>query len=349
MDALFWRLQLVEDQGICSFKKLATFLTNASMNKISKKEIDQYIDWAKSDKIILDEIEAAQLYTTYAINKVLSNPDSDNLIAHMSPSIRMKAVVDNVALDDLAKDSSLIHIAKLELKKSYDSYMSNQISDIRAKLAFQELIATIAQDEIIPQLIAQTPKYLTCPTIQKWISNQQANLKSSNKKTKQTAKLNLESISKSLIGNTKSQLRTHEYLFVLIQYDAITGVLKKFHSDFVVNNSADKSRINLFCCQKNIRTDDLISRLKTMRGGTGFRQITLDILEHNMELVGSKALANIQEKMSKLQKKHSKFAAKMPEIMHFVDTVNTQPAFLRPLSDYINIVEKIQLNQNPTQ
>ncbi len=270
-DALCWRLKLVEDRGICSVEKLTTFLIHASHDKADSEEIDYFIKWAKSDKILLDEIEVAQLYTAHSIDTALNTFDSDDLVAHISTSIRLKAVIDNLPLTEVSKDPNIIQQARSKLKKSYALYLSNQIADIRAKLAFQELIATIAPTKIIPSLISQTPRYLMCPNVQKWILDQQANLKSSTKKVQLAAQFNLESISKSLIGSTKAQRRKNPFFFTLMQYDSITVALKKFYSDFVVNDLGDKKMLILFCEQKNIQPTDLISRLKTTHG-RGFRQ-----------------------------------------------------------------------------
>ncbi len=347
-DALCWRLKLVEDRGICDSEKLATFLTEASLDLADSEEINDFIEWAKSDLILLDEIEVAQIYTAHSINTILNAADSDNLIANLSISIRLKAAVDNLSLTELSKDPNIIQKAKSDLKKSYDVYLNNQIADIRAKLAFQELIATIAPTKIIPSLISQSPRYLMCPNVQKWILYQQSNLKSTKKKVRLAAQLSLESISKSLIGSTKAQRRKHPFFFTLIQYDSITLTLKKFYSDFVVNNLGDKKILILFCEQRNMKPADLISRLKTTRG-RGFRQVAIDILENNMGLVEAKALSHIQEKMAKLRKKHPNFAAKMPEIMHFADFINENPLFLKTLSDYMSVTEKVQLVQRPPQ
>jgi hypothetical protein len=309
----------------------------AFLQKIDLSIKKELINLATSANVLPDEYEITLMIVTKWLLE--SETMSENML--LAIDRKSKVLVENV------KDrSNYLEYNRKNLVKYGQTLLKNEISKIRAKVAFMELVALIAPDEMIPILVNLSTKYLGSEYVQKWIViQQQVSHFSSKQKLKNDASENLTKLTRAIEGDRrKTKKRKYSYWKLSLVYENLSSYIKGFRKQNV-DGKLDKEFYKMFLEHHEVPSQyhQLI-----LTSNSSPKQLTLEIMVSMGLIENEKAFKDFQPTINQLQKKHfngnvlSIADEIKPIVFDFIDIPTRHPESIRAI-DPISVLEKVPL------
>lgn len=329
-----WRFRIVNAENIYSGKALSEYYKAAQKGRLSREAKASLVRHARSDSIVLDELEATILFIAKSLIRAESLTDSqvlffDGAMRSFLNTASMKSRLEGIA------------VARRNLETYGKSLLKTDVRKIRAKVAFRELVAMLAPYEMIPTLVEFSPKYLASPITSRLIQASRAALRGSDGKKKQGAKIFLGQIARAIHGDNRKRTREYPYWELSFRYLNLTTYIKELRLGKVFDKGDTAAFYDAFKIPKEYRT--AVLDRKRAPG-----QLALDIMTDSGQIHDPKTFKDFQPFVSKIQKKH--FGGQVltiardldPVLFGLLDLPTRHPA-LFALSDSLSVLEEVKL------
>lgn len=338
INSLNWRIALVHREDLYPSNKMIENLRAAKNKELTEGRRKALVELARSENIVLDELET----TTLIVTKWLLEADTMSLkrllFIHRQSRVFV-ALTGEKNVDEYFKGT------RGRLKNYGEQLLRREVMRIRAKLALQELVAMMAPDELIPDLIAISPKYFESRLTQRWIKIQQIYSRSDDKPKREAASINLKRLIKSIDGDKRSaRKRRYPYWRIGMHYEDLLGNIKGFRR-LRAEGAFDKEYFEMFCQRYEIppHYPDLMLDPRKAAG-----QLAIDILVAKGLINDARSFEEFRPFINNIQKKHFKGGILsvandiLPVISDFLDLPRTHPEIVLAL-DPMSVLEQVPI------
>jgi hypothetical protein len=334
--ALTWRLSLINEHKVHSAGSLIQHLKLAQTGSLEEATRTELIRFATSSAIIPDEFELTTLIVAGWLIEAGTMPKKKLLF------IDRKA--RSLLTYDLSKkeDEDDIKNLRSNLTRYGQRLLKNEVLKIRAKLAFQELVALVAPDEMIPALVELTPSYLSCSFVQNWIRKNRLHQLNGIREIREAASTNMTHLAKTLPGNRRQKKRKYPYWRIGILYEDLADSIAGFRKQ-LSKGTLNLQYFDLYCDSYEVPN---IYRKPMLSFEYAPRQLALDIIVGRGLLPDTKAFLDFQPHITEIQNKH--FGGKVlsiamelsPIIFDFLDLPKCFPEVVENLNPWA-ILERV--------
>jgi len=333
-EAIDWRWQLVEkfaSERTSSLKELL-----APARSPSESELTALLTQAKDQSLSFDEFDRAILLATHWMLHAESLPIDVLLL--LDPDLKIQAEFEEKELSSfLEENGAKLDAIRRDLRQQAQVLLTDQVASLRANLAFQELTAILSPDSLVPQLVAFSPIYLRCPSVQTWIASHQHRLLYGQPREQKTSRTCLNQLAKALVPDARRHRpRLYSYWKVHHDYEALTARILGFRK-------ADKSH-SLFpeffriCCVEWKIPEHFRSLILDPEQAPA--ELSLEILCERGMIAEPRAFREFQPKLSKLRVKHGD---NLPPLVELLLDVPTRLAHKLDPSNLISVLEQVRL------
>ncbi len=324
VESFFELAKIVKSNNLYPIGKLIIFFNKSKKNNLNKADIDQIKKDFHSDEYGFDEVYKIKLAVVNVLLKI--EELSDAIVLEIDPSSNqlMRLQKGNIHALEEIKSSQNIQRTRLLLKKYGESLKPQVIKEVKDRLALLEIFTRILPNDLIPDLITICPRYLGCPIIQKWISQNQYNSKYGDEKQTIMSEDLLRKASKALLPDKRQLSKRTTYYWGLDKYyHNLTDYIKHYRNSYS-EEKFDKEEFEIFCDVWKIPTiyeDHFISN------EMGPKELALEIMESLNMVASARAFREFQPKINMYKKKHE--GVKMMGIINnFLDCSISAPRLI---------------------
>lgn len=335
-DLLHWRLRLIEKMKICDLPALLKAGEAHVNNRLDSSERKRWVRLAMSHEVVMDDLEYAALVAT----AILLGADkmSDEMVLTYE-QYQSKKQYNGIDLKTVATENpEYVQFARETVRFQGQVGLMTVGSRVRAKFALQEIVAVLSPDEMIPFLVGQSEKYLSCPTVQGWLRLKKEQAQFADLRTRKKAAELLKAFTRSLIGDRRSKKpRRYSYWYLHRTVDRITAEVKFFRAQ-AKKGSVDKSHFDVFCSYWKIPNH---LRPLVISKNPSPKDMALEILVALGRIKNPKSFREFQPEINRLKRKHDGIEY-LPIIESMIDFPFTNPE-IAALISIGSVLEKVSL------
>ncbi|MNK15775.1 hypothetical protein D3C87_339250 [compost metagenome] len=298
-EVLEWRVKLLKKHPAIDSTELLEDLVKAKSGNLAKEKATKWIELVKSE-LLPTEIEKTVLAAVAWLSHVDKMPNTALLF--YEPGLRKKRQLcasDSEFSEKFQKD---IDAVKRSVHETVNLHMKTSVPMLRAKIAAIELISQLNYHSILPLLIAETPRYLKCPSVNAWLEEIQFQSIHSTGETKDKANETLKTTLKAIaIDRNKLKTKIYQKWHVLSLYEEIREYVDEDLRQHGIENLDDKKHFETFCANLNI-TEDI--KKSIISKDISSKEIAIDILIHRKLISSSNALDKIILETNAIRDKH---------------------------------------------
>lgn len=343
IEALQWRVDLLKKYSVIDIRAFLNDFKLHMDGQLSEAKVGSWIDLA-NETLILDEVDKVLVVVTgWLLGAQTMSPLS---VAYLDPILslyRKEATSDEAFVKKYCADierhrENLLSIGRI--------YLSKELPEIRAKIAARELIAMLNWDVMFPKLIADTVRYLQCPTVNRWLELTQHVSCYGEKGKKSKAITLLKEVSKSMVVDRNAlKTKQHSRWAIFFRYSDIVSRIEGFRTAYQNrrNEPFDLEFFTMYC--DHAKVDELYRRHMLADQMTA-REIALATMIKNGHVKSENSFNRILADVNQMRDKHP--LAEVTSIAHrFFDLGSFAPEQMSSLHLW-RTLELIKIESAPS-
>lgn len=322
ISVLEWRVKLLKKHKVINVTELLEDLEKAKEQKLSKAKVSNWLKLVTSD-LLPTETEKTILA---AVLWLIASPEMpDRAVLSFKPSLIKSYQSCKSDAEFSRKFSKEIELARKEINEVVLIHMETSVPMIRAKLAAIEIISNLGYHTVLPLLIAETPRYLKCPSVNAWFEEIQTHSLYGKDAQKENANETLKATLKALaVDRNKLKSKIYQKWHIYFQFERIKEYLDEDLREDGITTPESKAYFEKFC--QDFKLSKEVQR-RALSKSISAKEVAIDILINKKMIASATALNKIILEINSIKDRHSTLLH-LPGTKTFLDLPTHNPSEL---------------------